>query len=253
VKYSIRREVFRRGTAFAGAEEVYVWAISSKSLRYVASKGSGMANAFDVAERHFVLIRECDLTHLAYCTSPLFATSGAVGDSDELASKTNIFCFRPSMNPPVCPLRCKPAAVGLAPVPNRATTSAPYTQATLNAVGRAHTGLWRHLTCVCAGCAEGSGQRCTGWGRGSEAAPAWVPYTVQRAPPAAGRLGDKAFIAQFVDGMLANTNEPEALVPQVASFIRTAFRRFNGEAKARAYVAGRLAKQRAAAAAPQSD
>jgi hypothetical protein len=111
-----------------------------------------MANAFDVAERHFVLVSERDLSYFTYCTSPLFATSGAVGANADLATKANIFCFRPSLNPTVSPLLCQPAEVGLSPNRQLSTTAAPYTQATLNSVGCAHTGLWKHLTCVCAGC-----------------------------------------------------------------------------------------------------
>jgi hypothetical protein len=218
VKHSIRRQIFKNGLAFAGAKAVYVWASGSSDMRFVAQKGSGMAHVFDVAERHFVLVEESDLSSFAYCTSPLFYTSGAVGADAVLATKSDIFCFRPSLNPAVRPLLCQPAAVGVAPAPAKATSTAPYTQATLNAVSCAHTGVWRHLTCVCSGCAGASAAAgCTGWGRASNAQPGWVPYAVRRAPPAVGKQGERAFIVKFVDSMLAKAAEPATFAPKLAT------------------------------------
>jgi hypothetical protein len=59
-----------------------------------------------------------------------------------------------------------------------------------------------------------------------------------------GKQGDRAFLAKFVDGMLARTTEPMAtFVPGLAAFLRNTFRRFQGVPQAQAYVNRRLAKQ----------
>jgi hypothetical protein len=197
-----------------------------------------MIKIFDIAERHFVLVG--DLKEFDYCTSPLFSTSGAVGGSDLLATKARIFCYRPSVNPPVRPLYCKPAAIGLMPAQQKPQIDEPYIPATLNAVGCPHTGVWRHLTCVCPGCAattEANDVECTGF----DADSAWAPYSVQRSPPSVGKQGDRSFISLFVDHLLGNAVAAAA----VATFLRTQFHRFNGQAKALAFVNRRDAALRA--------
>lgn len=210
IKYSIRRNIFKRGYAFLTGAEAHAFCCQDKALTCAIAKnpGTGKHAAFNIVRRTFIYVPESHVEVFKYCTSPLFSCHAAAGVGD-LKSKNDIFCLRPDPNPAVVAFDARPEKLGLPPqmAPTHPTTTEPYLPETLNLVpgpdDAGFTGTWRHLSCSCNYCLFGDGDNtysCSSYG--PHVAAPWVPYKVCRKIPAATNISQpdaKQFIVKFLD------------------------------------------------------
>lgn len=244
VKYYIRRQILTQCFAFLGARSVWEFARNDIKLCAARIVGVGVgkdSTSFDIASRHFYLVEEADVQQLAYCTSPLFHTKGAVGQG-QLKTKFDVFCLRPDPNPPVHAWASEPAALGFPVSPGALGITTPYAPATLNLVAPgAFTGAWRVYTCSCGVCTFGGPGVCQFYGVGN-APPPWEVYTVTRSPPNPGK-DDDSFINVLVDSSAARWGEGRlAFAEAMGAWIKTKLHRFTTIKVAESYVLKRLSK-----------
>jgi hypothetical protein len=246
VKYIVRRAMHFLGVAFATALEVtqFCQRCSTLTAGSNGAPGAGLGlGVFFVAVRHFLHISEADVQDLQFCTSPKFVSEGARGQ-DDLATKADVFCIRPDLNPPVRVLKCQPVALGMRPSDGDNVCVEPYKPATLNSL-QEHEGWWRHLSCACRLCLRGTmhvpgadqHDRCTANGVYPSA---WVPYSVARRPPNPKKQGRSSYIFLFLQGFLEGKAgaERERYIDYLSLFVRSHFRRFQTDALARKFVEG---------------
>jgi hypothetical protein len=236
VKYYIRRAIFWRSYAFRNSLEVWRFACGDAVLCGARVVGPGMGHKFSVASRHFYHVAEADLAALAFTTSPLFITKGAIG-LGQLKNKFDVFCIRANPNPAVLATAFE-LGLGFVAEAGKPELTTPYHPATLNLVlpGK-FTGGWRVYTCSCPRCTVGAAVPCSFYGAAQP--PAWEGYEVSRSPAVATHTPD-SFIGMFVDWMAVKWAGDLAFVEIIGNYIKTKLHRFKSVQKASDYVQKRI-------------